>query len=111
MRQKYVSSNNDWMSYFAIYLAYKINKGERNNPYRDELRAFFSGTCLSLSFPSSNDLRAFAGSAKKSLGEEPKLSIDSLRLLCQNDIKCLSPSFIGEENKPKPCYVRLYEIF
>ena len=25
MKQKYVSSNNDWMSYFAIYLAYKIN--------------------------------------------------------------------------------------
>lgn len=25
MKQKYVSSNNDWMSYFAIYLAYKID--------------------------------------------------------------------------------------
>ena len=24
MKQRYVSSNNDWMSYFSIYLAYKI---------------------------------------------------------------------------------------
>ena len=24
MKQKYISSNNDWFSYFAIYLAYKI---------------------------------------------------------------------------------------
>lgn len=25
MKQKYISSNNDWFSYFAIYLAYKID--------------------------------------------------------------------------------------
>ncbi len=95
----------------ADYLGYKPNNGERNNPYRNELRAFFTGTCHSLSFPSSDDLRAFEGSAKKSLGEVPKLSIDSLRLLYKNDMECQSPSFFGEKDEPKPCYVRLYEIF